>query len=188
MSISYAASFIPSRSVSEPVSDALTRRALCSHSQHVPLLVELCTALIEARGLDSIGIYRVPGNATALALIQEEFAQVRSAQHRTQPHTSTSPSTSIFVSSVLSTRLPLPSSQLSHLRTRVSRTRPTRVAKASTFRAAHVAFVSFRSVPLHQRSSLTVFCLLFPRLSPLTSSTLDRREASALRDLHSDST
>ena len=58
----------------QPQPHSQSLRALCS--QHVPLLVELCTALIEARGLDSIGIYRVPGNATALALIQEEFAQV----------------------------------------------------------------------------------------------------------------
>ena len=61
----------------QPQCQSLSRRALCL--QHLPLLVELCTALIEARGLDSIGIYRVPGNATAIALIQEEFAQVRAA-------------------------------------------------------------------------------------------------------------
>ena len=32
----------------------------------VPRIVELCTALVEERGLDSEGIYRVPGNNAAI--------------------------------------------------------------------------------------------------------------------------
>ena len=32
----------------------------------MPRLVELCTALVEERGLDSEGIYRVPGNSAAI--------------------------------------------------------------------------------------------------------------------------
>ncbi|KAG8230304.1 hypothetical protein J437_LFUL008496, partial [Ladona fulva] len=37
----------------------------------VPLLVELCTSIVEARGLDIIGIYRVPGNTAAVASLTE---------------------------------------------------------------------------------------------------------------------
>ena len=37
----------------------------------MPLLVELCTGIVEARGLDVIGIYRVPGNTAAIASLTE---------------------------------------------------------------------------------------------------------------------
>ncbi|XP_071445903.1 rho GTPase-activating protein 21 [Hetaerina americana] len=39
--------------------------------EYVPLLVELCTSIVEARGLDIIGIYRVPGNTAAVASLTE---------------------------------------------------------------------------------------------------------------------
>ncbi|KAE8744298.1 hypothetical protein FOCC_FOCC009021, partial [Frankliniella occidentalis] len=39
----------------------------------VPLLVELCTSIVEARGLEVIGIYRVPGNTAAVASLTESI-------------------------------------------------------------------------------------------------------------------
>ncbi|KDR20991.1 Rho GTPase-activating protein 21 [Zootermopsis nevadensis] len=42
-----------------------------SFSEFVPLLVELCTNIVELRGLDIIGIYRVPGNTAAVSSLTE---------------------------------------------------------------------------------------------------------------------
>ena len=39
----------------------------------MPLIVELCTRIVEARGVDSVGVYRVPGNSVALSRMQEEL-------------------------------------------------------------------------------------------------------------------
>lgn len=39
----------------------------------MPLIVELCTRIIEARGLEVIGVYRVPGNSAAVNALTEEF-------------------------------------------------------------------------------------------------------------------
>lgn len=41
-------------------------------SEYIPLLVEVCTRIVEERGLDVIGIYRVPGNTAAITLLTEE--------------------------------------------------------------------------------------------------------------------
>lgn len=38
---------------------------------HVPLLVTRCTAIVEALGLDIVGIYRVPGNKAAIAALTD---------------------------------------------------------------------------------------------------------------------
>ncbi|XP_029037342.2 uncharacterized protein LOC114873310 isoform X3 [Osmia bicornis bicornis] len=38
-----------------------------SFSEYVPLIVEMCTSIVEARGLEVIGIYRVPGNTAAIS-------------------------------------------------------------------------------------------------------------------------
>jgi len=38
---------------------------------HVPLLVARCTAIVEARGIDIVGIYRVPGNTAAITGLSE---------------------------------------------------------------------------------------------------------------------
>jgi len=46
---------------------------LCVCLQFVPLIVELCTRIVEARGLDVIGVYRVPGNSVAVSHMQEEL-------------------------------------------------------------------------------------------------------------------
>ncbi|XP_044734281.1 uncharacterized protein LOC123296735 isoform X2 [Chrysoperla carnea] len=41
-------------------------------SEFVPLIVEICTRIVEERGLDVIGIYRVPGNTAAITLLTDE--------------------------------------------------------------------------------------------------------------------
>ncbi|XP_017760398.1 PREDICTED: uncharacterized protein LOC108550950 isoform X3 [Eufriesea mexicana] len=38
-----------------------------SFSEYVPLIVEMCTNIVEARGLEVVGIYRVPGNTAAIS-------------------------------------------------------------------------------------------------------------------------
>lgn len=41
--------------------------------QFVPLIVEVCCNLVEERGLEYTGIYRVPGNNAAISNMQEEL-------------------------------------------------------------------------------------------------------------------
>ncbi|XP_060566502.1 rho GTPase-activating protein 21-like isoform X4 [Ruditapes philippinarum] len=43
------------------------------NNEFVPLVVDLCTQLVEARGLEMIGVYRIPGNKAAVTLLQDEF-------------------------------------------------------------------------------------------------------------------
>ncbi|XP_067650553.1 rho GTPase-activating protein 23-like isoform X1 [Haliotis asinina] len=43
------------------------------HNEYVPLIVELCTRIVEARGLEVVGVYRVPGNSVAVQNMQEEL-------------------------------------------------------------------------------------------------------------------
>lgn len=40
-------------------------------SEFIPLIVERCTSIVEARGLDIVGIYRVPGNTAAVTALTE---------------------------------------------------------------------------------------------------------------------
>ena len=42
----------------------------------VPLLVEVCVGIIEDRGVDSQGIYRVPGQAGIVQELQEQLDRV----------------------------------------------------------------------------------------------------------------
>ncbi|KAG5841557.1 hypothetical protein ANANG_G00167870 [Anguilla anguilla] len=42
-------------------------------NRFVPLIVEICCKLVEERGLEYTGIYRVPGNNTAISSLQEEL-------------------------------------------------------------------------------------------------------------------
>ncbi|KAM4027707.1 rho GTPase-activating protein 21 isoform 5-T5 [Anomaloglossus baeobatrachus] len=42
-------------------------------NKFVPLIVDICCKLIEERGLENTGIYRVPGNNAAIASMQEEL-------------------------------------------------------------------------------------------------------------------
>lgn len=41
--------------------------------QFVPLIVEVCCKVLEERGLEYTGIYRVPGNNAAISSMQEEL-------------------------------------------------------------------------------------------------------------------
>lgn len=43
------------------------------NNRFVPLIVEVCCNLVEERGLEYTGIYRVPGNNTAISSMQEEL-------------------------------------------------------------------------------------------------------------------
>lgn len=45
-------------------------------NEFIPLVVELCTKAIEDRGLEFVGIYRVPGNKAAVELLKKELNQV----------------------------------------------------------------------------------------------------------------
>lgn len=42
-----------------------------SFSEFVPLIVEMCTSIVEARGLEVVGIYRVPGNTAAISQLTD---------------------------------------------------------------------------------------------------------------------
>lgn len=42
----------------------------------MPLIVELCTKIVEEKGLENQGIYRVPGNTGALNSLIEELNKV----------------------------------------------------------------------------------------------------------------
>lgn len=41
--------------------------------QYIPLIVEVCCKVVEERGLEYTGIYRVPGNNAAISSMQEEL-------------------------------------------------------------------------------------------------------------------
>ncbi|XP_041039637.1 rho GTPase-activating protein 21-like isoform X2 [Carcharodon carcharias] len=43
------------------------------HNKYVPLIVEVCCNLVEDKGLEYTGIYRVPGNNAAISSLQEEL-------------------------------------------------------------------------------------------------------------------
>lgn len=45
----------------------------CPCPQHVPLIVAACCRIVEARGLESTGIYRVPGNNAVVSSLQEQL-------------------------------------------------------------------------------------------------------------------
>ena len=45
--------------------------------QNVPLVVEICTRIVEDRGIENQGIYRVPGNTGAVNMLQEELNKVK---------------------------------------------------------------------------------------------------------------
>ncbi|XP_050545688.1 rho GTPase-activating protein 21 isoform X4 [Daktulosphaira vitifoliae] len=42
-----------------------------TQSEFVPLIVEVCTSIVEDKGLDIVGIYRVPGNTAAITSLTE---------------------------------------------------------------------------------------------------------------------
>lgn len=43
------------------------------YKEGVPFIVDLCTRIVEARGLEVVGVYRVPGNKLAISTMQEEL-------------------------------------------------------------------------------------------------------------------
>ncbi|KAL4222410.1 Rho GTPase-activating protein 21 [Mactra antiquata] len=43
------------------------------NNEFVPLVVDLCIQIVEAKGLEMIGVYRIPGNQAAVTLLQDEF-------------------------------------------------------------------------------------------------------------------
>ena len=47
--------------------------------QFVPLIVETCTRIVEEKGLESVGVYRVPGNSVAANALIEELNKVLSS-------------------------------------------------------------------------------------------------------------
>jgi len=63
----------------EPCGDFGIPLSECTPShenEFVPLVVELCTRAIETHGLDTTGIYRVPGNKAAINALKEELKKV----------------------------------------------------------------------------------------------------------------
>lgn len=46
--------------------------------QYVPLIVETCTKIVEDRGIENQGIYRVPGNSSAVNTLRDELNKVGS--------------------------------------------------------------------------------------------------------------
>ncbi|KAK6019242.1 hypothetical protein OSTOST_15130, partial [Ostertagia ostertagi] len=40
----------------------------------VPLCVQICVSVVEAHGLDTVGIYRIPGNTAAVNALKEMFS------------------------------------------------------------------------------------------------------------------
>lgn len=50
--------------------------------QQVPLLIQMCVQVVESYGLDTVGIYRIPGNTAAVNALKENlnygFENVRS--------------------------------------------------------------------------------------------------------------
>ncbi|EEB12293.1 conserved hypothetical protein [Pediculus humanus corporis] len=40
-------------------------------SEYIPLIVEKCTSIVESRGLEVVGIYRIPGNTAAVTALTE---------------------------------------------------------------------------------------------------------------------
>lgn len=47
--------------------------------QYIPSVVELCTKVVEDRGIENQGIYRVPGNTGAVNMLQEDINRVSKA-------------------------------------------------------------------------------------------------------------
>uniref|UniRef100_A0A1I7XHJ4 Rho-GAP domain-containing protein n=1 Tax=Heterorhabditis bacteriophora TaxID=37862 RepID=A0A1I7XHJ4_HETBA len=42
--------------------------------EYVPLLVQICVGVVEAHGLDTVGIYRIPGNTAAVNALKETLS------------------------------------------------------------------------------------------------------------------
>jgi len=49
--------------------------------QMVPLIVEICTRIVEEKGIENQGIYRVPGNSGAINAMLDELNKVCTLIH-----------------------------------------------------------------------------------------------------------
>ena len=47
---------------------------MCPDLECVPLLVRTCCTMVEEKGLDIVGIYRVPGNSAAVNALTEQVS------------------------------------------------------------------------------------------------------------------
>ena len=47
---------------------------MCPDLECVPLLVRTCCTMVEEKGLDIVGIYRVPGNSAAVNALTEQIS------------------------------------------------------------------------------------------------------------------
>ncbi|OXB55661.1 UNVERIFIED_CONTAM: hypothetical protein H355_005780, partial [Colinus virginianus] len=54
-------------------SQALINKKLNDYRKNVPLIVEACCKVVEDRGLEYMGIYRVPGNNAVVSSLQEQL-------------------------------------------------------------------------------------------------------------------
>ncbi|CAD6196387.1 unnamed protein product [Caenorhabditis auriculariae] len=52
----------------------LAECAVAKPGQHVPLLVQVCVAVVETHGMDTVGIYRIPGNTAAVNALKESLS------------------------------------------------------------------------------------------------------------------
>ncbi|CAG0919567.1 unnamed protein product [Notodromas monacha] len=46
---------------------------MCASNECLPVLVEVCISIVESKGLNTIGVYRVPGNSAAVSALTESL-------------------------------------------------------------------------------------------------------------------
>ncbi|CAI4231196.1 unnamed protein product [Auanema sp. JU1783] len=66
-----------SNSSIQPLSNVLgVRLADCAFApeEHVPLVVQMCVTVVEAHGMDTVGIYRIPGNTAAVNALKDTLS------------------------------------------------------------------------------------------------------------------
>jgi len=56
-----------------------------SLSESIPLIVELCVGIVEARGLESVRVYRVPGNSVAVNALTDSLNRGFDALNQSDP-------------------------------------------------------------------------------------------------------
>jgi len=54
----------------------VTHCKMCCCVEMVPLIVEICTRIVEEKGLENQGIYRVPGNSGSINAMLDELNKV----------------------------------------------------------------------------------------------------------------
>ena len=43
--------------------------------EHIPLVVQICVSVVEEHGMDTVGIYRIPGNTAAVNGLKDHLSQ-----------------------------------------------------------------------------------------------------------------